>query len=67
MLPAVVQELEVAISAAKQGKMADESLVRCMLKIDDELHLRQLQIRDVFCMLVRGRRNICYCTIVELT
>lgn len=52
MYAVLVQELMVAISAAKQGKMSDEGLAACMMKIDDELRLRHLRICDVFTMLV---------------
>ncbi|CAM9669878.1 unnamed protein product, partial [Laminaria digitata] len=45
------QEFQLAISAAKQGKMSDARLAGCVLKVDDMLRLRNLRVRDVFEML----------------
>ena len=56
--PSRFQELEVAISAAKQGKLKDAQLTHCMLKIDNELHLWHLRICDLFDRLVRARRCV---------
>ena len=47
-----LQEFQLAISAAKRGKMSDARLAGYVLKADDMLRLRHLRVRDVFEMLV---------------